>query len=88
MVLGVSRDSVESHKKFKTKYDLPFTLLSDPGGEVCGKYDVLKEKTSFGKKKQGIVRSTFIIDEEGNIEYVKRGVKVDGHVNEVLAALR
>lgn len=66
-VLGISKDSVSSHKKFKDKYDLPFTLLSDPNLEVINKYGVWTEKLMFGKLKYGTKRSTFVIDEFGNI---------------------
>lgn len=68
IVLGVSKDSVASHKKFQEKYELPFELLSDPEHKVIEQYDVWKEKSMYGKKYMGIVRSTYLIDEEGNIE--------------------
>jgi peroxiredoxin Q/BCP len=80
-------DSIESHRRFKVKYDLPFPLLSDPAGTVCGKYGVLKEKTLYGKTYRGIERSTFVIDEEGRVAHAFRGVKVEGHVRELLEAL-
>ena len=83
----MSRDSVESHQKFKAKYDLPFPLLSDPDGKVCEKYDVIKEKNMYGRKVKGINRSTFIIDEKGKIVHAYRGVKVKGHIEELLDAL-
>lgn len=67
VVLGVSKDSVASHKKFEEKYGLPFTLLSDPEKEVIQAYDVWKEKTMYGKKVFGVVRTTYLIDEEGTI---------------------
>jgi peroxiredoxin Q/BCP len=86
-VVGVSRDSVVSHQKFKTKYDLPFPLLSDPDGKVCEKYDVIKEKNMYGKKVKGINRSTFIIDEKGRIIHAYSGVKVKGHIRQLLEAL-
>ena len=86
-VIGVSPDSVASHQKFKTKNEIPFTLLSDPDGEVCNLYGVLKEKNLYGKKRIGIERSTFIVDEAGKIAAVYRGVKVSGHVGELLDAL-
>lgn len=88
VVLGISRDSIASHLKFIQKHNLPFLLLSDPDGEVCTKYDVLKEKTMFGKKSIGIVRSTFVIDREGKLAKVDYKVKVSGHVEEVLAFVR
>jgi len=87
VVLGVSRDSVGSHEKFIAKLELPFLLLSDADGAVCEKYDVIKEKTLYGKKVKGIERSTFIIDKDGKLKKVFRKVKVDGHVDEILAAL-
>jgi peroxiredoxin Q/BCP len=87
VVLGVSRDSIASHEKFIAKFELPFLLLSDADSAVCQKYDVIKEKTMYGKKVKGIERSTFIIDKDGKIKKAFRKVKVDGHVDEVLAAL-
>jgi peroxiredoxin Q/BCP len=87
IVVGISRDSILSHKKFIEKYSLPFVLLSDPEGEVCSLYDVLKEKNMYGKKSIGIERSTFIIDESGMIRKIFRKVKVDGHIDEVLRAI-
>lgn len=84
VILGVSRDSLKSHEKFITKYELPFVLLSDTSEEVCKLYDVIKEKNMFGKKGFGIERSTFIIDENGIIEEVYRKVKVKGHVESLL----
>jgi peroxiredoxin Q/BCP len=88
VILGVSRDPVASHQKFAVKHGLPFLLLSDVDEEVCRKYDVLKEKTMFGKKVMGIERSTFIIDREGRIAKVYRKVKVPGHVEEALQFIR
>jgi peroxiredoxin Q/BCP len=87
IVLGVSKDSVKSHCKFIEKYDLAFNLLADENQEVCEKYDVIKEKSMFGKKYMGIVRSTFLIDKLGKISHIWRSVKVNGHVEEVLNAL-
>ncbi|HXK95089.1 MAG: thioredoxin-dependent thiol peroxidase [Candidatus Omnitrophica bacterium] len=87
VVLGVSRDSVASHVKFKDKYDLPFLLLSDEREEVCNKYGVIQEKNMCGRKVMGIVRSTFIIGKDGKIKKIFRNVKVDGHTEQVLAAL-
>jgi peroxiredoxin Q/BCP len=83
----VSKDSVASHQKFKKKHELPFPLLSDPNGEVCEKFGVIKEKNMYGKKYLGIERSTFIIDENGKIAAAYRGVKVAGHIGELLDAL-
>ncbi|HOJ61466.1 MAG TPA: thioredoxin-dependent thiol peroxidase [bacterium] len=87
VVLGVSRDSVASHVKFKDKYDLPFLLLSDEREEVCNKYGVIQEKNMCGRKVMGIVRSTFVIGKDGKIKKIFRNVKVDGHTEQVLAAL-
>ena len=84
VVLGVSRDSVQSHEKFVAKHDLPFILLSDTQETVCKQYDVLKEKNMYGKKAIGIERSTFIIDETGMITKIFRKVRVPNHVEQVL----
>lgn len=84
IVLGVSRDSLDSHDKFIDKLNIPFILLSDPDEKVCNLYEVMKEKNMFGKKKIGIERSTFIIDESGILKKIYRKVKVDGHVDKVL----
>lgn len=88
VILGLSKDSVNSHKKFKEKYNLPFQLLSDPEGEVISKYGAWKEKTMFGKTSMGIERSTFVIDKEGVLRKVFRKVKVDGHNQEVLETVK
>jgi peroxiredoxin Q/BCP len=85
VILGVSTDSVERHKKFIEKYDLPFLLLADENHEVAEKYGVWKLKKNFGKEYMGIERSTFIIDEEGKLVKEWRNVKVKGHVEEALA---
>lgn len=87
VVLGVSRDGVASHCHFIEKYDLAFNLLADEGGEVCTAYDVLREKSIFGKKSIGINRSTFLIDKLGKIAHIWHSVNVKGHVEEVLTAL-
>ena len=84
VILGVSRDSVQSHEKFVAKHDLPFILLSDTEETVCKQYDVLKEKNMYGKKAIGIERSTFIIDETGMITKIFRKVRVPNHVEQVL----
>lgn len=88
VILGISRDSLNSHDKFIEKYCLPFLLLSDEDETVCNLYGVLKEKTMFGKKSFGIERSTFIIDEDGIIKKIYRKVKVDGHIDHVLETLK
>jgi len=87
IVLGVSKDDLESHAKFREKYSLSFPLLSDPEGKVLSAYGVWKEKNLYGKTFMGIERTTFVIDEGGRIQKVFPRVKVDGHVDEVLAAL-
>jgi peroxiredoxin Q/BCP len=86
-IVGVSRDSVASHQKFKTKYDLPFTLLADTDQALCDAFDVIGEKNMYGKKVKGVIRSTFLIDAKGKVLKVWPKVKVDGHVAEVLASI-
>ncbi len=88
VVLGVSADSAESHRKFKEKQGLNFPLLSDPDRKAIEAYGVWQEKSLYGRKFMGIVRSTFIIDGNGSIAKVFPKVKVAGHVDEVLAALK
>ena len=85
-IIGVSRDSVSSHEKFKDKYKFPFDLLSDDEEKLCALFDVIKQKNMYGKKVRGIERSTFLIDEEGVLRQEWRKVKVSNHVNEVLEA--
>ncbi len=87
VVLGVSGDSVESHKKFKEKFHLNFPLLSDEEKKVLNAYGVWKQKSLYGRKFMGIERTTFVIDEAGKIKKVFPKVKVDGHYNEVLEEL-
>ncbi len=86
-MLGVSPDSPKAQKSFKEKYDLPFTLLSDPDKKVAKAFDVLKEKNMYGKKVLGIERTTFLIDREGRVAHVFPKVKAEGHAEEVLAEL-
>jgi thioredoxin-dependent peroxiredoxin len=88
VILGVSLDSQISHQKFIKKFSLPFPLLSDSDKTVSRAYQVYKEKSMYGKKFWGIERSTFIIDTDGTLKRIFRKVKVDGHVEEVLAALK
>lgn len=88
VILGVSADSVEKHKKFIDKYNLPFMLLSDEKKKVLEKYGVWQEKNMYGRKYMGIVRSTFIIDEKGKLKKIFPKVKVTNHNKEVLEALR
>ena len=87
-VLGVSKDSVASHGKFRAKHGLGIALLSDAEGDVCERYGVWVEKNMYGKKSMGIERATFLIDGEGKVARIWRKVKVDGHVAEVLEAVR
>ena len=87
VVVGVSPDSAASHAKFAGKYDLAFPLVSDESKRMLGAYGVWKEKSMYGRKYMGVERSTFIIDGKGKITHIFRKVKVDGHVDEVLAAL-
>ncbi|AGB18837.1 thioredoxin-dependent thiol peroxidase [Thermoanaerobacterium thermosaccharolyticum] len=87
VILGVSLDDIESHKKFIEKFNLPFILLSDSDAKVSTEYGVYKEKNMYGKKKMGIERSTFIIDKKGIVKKIFRKVKVDGHVDEILEVL-
>lgn len=88
VIIGVSPDSVESHKKFAEKYDLPFTLLSDEKKKVLEKYGVWKEKSMYGRKYMGVERSTFIIDKAGKVQKIFRKVKVNDHNKEVMEALK
>jgi len=87
VVVGVSVDTVASHAKFARKYNLPFTLVSDEEKEMVKKYGVWKEKSMYGLKFMGTVRTTFVIDENGIITHIFPKVKVDGHVEEILAAI-
>ncbi|MBA3662461.1 MAG: thioredoxin-dependent thiol peroxidase [Gammaproteobacteria bacterium] len=83
-VFGISKDNQQSHAKFKTKYGLPFTLLVDDQGNVCEQYGVINKKSLFGKTFLGIKRSTFLIDEHNIIRAIWRGVKVPGHIEQVI----
>lgn len=87
VIIGVSPDSVASHKKFQQKYSLPFTLLSDESKEVVEKYGVWKEKSMYGRKYMGVERTTIIIDKKGAVRKIYPKVKVAGHNAEVLSAL-
>jgi len=86
-ILGISADDVASHKKFATKFDLPFPLLADTDHSICEKYGVWVEKTNYGKKYMGIQRATFLINKKGKIAAVWPNVKVAGHVDAVAEAL-
>ena len=86
-ILGVSPDTEASHRKFKSKYELPFTLLADPEHEVAEAYGVWKEKKNYGKTYHGVERSTFVIDAEGKVARAMRGIKPAGHAARVLETL-
>lgn len=86
-VFGVSPDTVKSHDKFKEKYNLNFTLIADPNKEICNLYEVMGEKKMYGKTYMGVIRSTFIINPKGEIAFLWKNVKVDGHVDEVISKL-
>ena len=87
VIFGVSRDSVASHEKFKTKYNFPFHLISDESESLCKLFDVIKEKNMYGRKYMGIERSTFLINDEGILVEEWRKVKVKGHAQAVLDTL-
>lgn len=87
-VLGISRDGIRSHERFKDKYGFPFQLLSDEHETVCELFGVMKQKTMYGKPVRGIERSTFLVDRNGILRHEWRKVKVPGHVEQVLAALK
>jgi len=83
-IFGISRDSLKSHENFKTKFSFPFDLLSDSGELACGLFNVMKMKNMYGKQVRGIERSAFVINTKGILVKEWRGVKADGHANEVL----
>jgi peroxiredoxin Q/BCP len=88
VILGVSRDSVASHEKFRAKQNFPFDLLSDPDEKLCRQFDVIREKNMYGRKVIGIERSTFLIDANGKLRREWRKVKVKGHAAEALEAVK
>lgn len=88
VIFGVSRDSLESHEKFRAKQSFPFDLISDPDEKLCRKFDVIHEKSLYGRKFMGIVRSTFLIDADGKLRQEWRKVKVKGHAEAVLEAVK
>ncbi|MDV3239946.1 MAG: peroxiredoxin [Gammaproteobacteria bacterium] len=88
VILGVSRDSLAAHEKFREKQNFPFELLSDADEKVCRLFDVIKEKNMYGRKVMGVERSTFLIDAAGVLRAEWRKVKVPGHADEVLAAVK
>jgi thioredoxin-dependent peroxiredoxin len=87
-IVGVSRDSLKSHEKFAEKHGFPFPLVADPDETLCRQFDVIKEKNMYGKKVMGIERSTFLFDSKGQLVREWRKVRVPGHVEEVLEAVR
>ena len=87
-IVGISRDSVRSHDNFKTKLELPFVLVSDADEALCTLFDVIKLKKMYGKQVRGIERSTFLLDASGVLRREWRGIKVPGHVDEVLEAVQ
>lgn len=88
MILGVSRDSLAAHEKFRNRFKFPFDLVSDEDETLCKAYDVIKEKNMYGKKVIGIERSTFLIDSSGTLKKEWRKVRVKGHAEDVLAAAK
>jgi thioredoxin-dependent peroxiredoxin len=88
LVFGISPDSVASHEKFKKKMEFSFDLLSDPDQKICKQYDVIQEKSMYGRKYMGVERSTFLIDGKGVLRHEWRKVKVKGHAEAVLAAVK
>ncbi len=87
-MLGISADKPSAQKKFKEKYDLPYSLLADVEKAVCNKYGVMKEKSMYGRKYMGIDRTTFVISPEGKISAIISGLKPDEHAGAVIAALK
>lgn len=88
VILGVSRDGLKAHENFRAKYDFPFDLISDKDETLCTLFDVIKLKKLYGKEYLGIDRSTFLIDKQGVLQKVWRSVKVNGHADDVLAAVK
>ena len=88
VIFGVSRDSIASHEKFREKQKFPFELISDPDEKLCRQFDVIQEKTLYGRKFMGVVRSTFLIGEDGKLKAEWRNVKVKGHADAVLEAVK
>jgi peroxiredoxin Q/BCP len=87
-ILGVSKDSIATHDRFKAKYELPFRLAADESGEICEAYGTWIEKSMYGRQYMGIDRATFLVDRDGVVRRIWRKVKVPGHVDEVLAAAK
>ncbi|HEY5666237.1 MAG TPA: peroxiredoxin [Gammaproteobacteria bacterium] len=86
-VIGISRDTLKSHDRFKEKFGFPFELIADPDETICNLFGVMQDKNMYGKKVRGIERSTFLVDEDGKLLREWRKVKVDGHAQEVLDSL-
>ncbi|BBO59262.1 peroxiredoxin [Mycoavidus sp. B2-EB] len=86
-IIGISRDSLKSHQSFQAQHNLPFSLISDPQEKLCALFEVIKLKNMYGKEVRGIERSTFLLDAQGVLRQIWRGVKVPGHVTEVLDAV-
>ena len=87
-ILGVSRDSVKVHTNFKAKHEFPFDLLSDKEETLCNQFGIIQEKTLYGRKYMGIVRSTFLIDADGKLQHAWRNIRVAGHAEKVLEAVK
>ena len=87
-IYGISRDSLQSHERFKADLNLPFELVSDPDEKVCARFNVIRMKNLYGKQVRGVDRSTFLFDAQGMLRKTWRGVKVPGHVQEVLAFIK
>ncbi len=87
-IIGISRDTLKSHDRFKEKFGFPFELIADPDETICNLFGVMKDKNMYGKKVRGIERSTFLVDEDGKLLREWRKVKVDGHAQEVLDSLK
>lgn len=88
LIYGISRDSLASHEKFKAKFKFPFELVADEDEKLCKLFDVIREKSLYGKKYLGVDRSTFILDQDGVLRREFRGVKVKGHVDEIIEEIR
>ena len=87
-IVGISRDSIKSHEKFIDKYNFKFPLISDPDEKICKLFDVIKEKSLYGRKYMGVDRSTFLIDKKSKVVAIWNNVKVKGHVEEVLSTIK
>jgi peroxiredoxin Q/BCP len=88
VLVGISRDTIKAHENFKKKFALPFELISDTDEKICTLFDVIKNKKMYGKEVRSIERSTFLIDAQGILRYLWRGIKVEGHVKQILDAVQ